>query len=83
MGEEGPPRRLVGPRANIKCGARNMDCVREGAGGTPPGNVEILHALKCVLEASEAPFCVCIQYIHTCKLPSSFSSFRHTGWTVQ
>ena len=30
--------------------------------------VEILHVLKCVL------FCACIQYIHTCKLPSSFSS---------
>ena len=40
MGAAGPPRRLEGPRANIKCGARNMDCVR-GAGGTPPGNVEI------------------------------------------
>ena len=25
-----------------------------GAGATPPGNVEILHALKCVLGTSEA-----------------------------
>ena len=36
-----------------------------GSGGTPPENFEVLHALKCVLGASEAPFCACIQYIHT------------------
>ena len=30
----------------------------------PPENVEVLHALKRVLGASEAPFCACIQYIH-------------------
>ena len=29
-----------------------------------PENVEVLHALKCVLGASEAPFCAYIQYIH-------------------
>ena len=57
----------------------------EGALGacTPPENFGILHALKCVMGASEAPFCACIKYIHTCKLPSSFSGFRskvrHTG----
>ena len=54
-----------------------------GFGGTPPENFGILHALKCVMGASEAPFCACIKYIHTCKLPSSFSGFRskvrHTG----
>ena len=30
----------------------------------PPGNFEILHALKCTLGASEAPFRACIQYIN-------------------
>ena len=31
--------------------------VREGSEGTPPGNFEILHALKCVMGAPEALFC--------------------------
>ena len=31
----------------------------------PLRNFWILHALKCVLGASEAPFRACIQYIHT------------------
>ena len=35
-------------------------CVRE-AGGTPPENFEILHALKCVLGASQVLFCAYIQ----------------------
>ena len=35
----------------------------------------ILHALKCVLGASEALFRACTQYIYTCKLPSSSSGF--------
>ena len=39
----------------------------------PPENFVSLHALKCVLGASEDTFCACIQYIHTCKLPSSLS----------
>ena len=42
-----------------------------GSGGTPPENFEVLHALKCVLGASEAPVCACIQYIHipaSCRL---------------
>ena len=42
-----------------------------GSGGTPPENFEVLHALKRVLGASEAPFCACIQYIHipaSCRL---------------
>ena len=36
----------------------------------PPGNFEVLHALKCVLGAFEAPFCACIQsYIPaSCRL---------------
>ena len=42
----------------------------------PPGNVEILHALKCVLGASEAPFQACIQFINTYQLTSLFSGFR-------
>ena len=52
-----------------------MDFVR-GSGDMPPGNFEILHALKCVLGAPEALFCACTQYIYTCKLPSSISGFR-------
>ena len=47
----------------------------------PPENVKILHALKCVLGASEAPFRVYIQYKHTCQLPSSFSGFGSKSMT--
>ena len=50
-------------------------------GGSEVLNFEVLHALKCVLGASEAPFCACIQYIHTCKLPSLFSGFRSKSTT--
>ena len=32
--------------------------------GHAPRKVEILNALKCVLETSEAPFLACIQYNH-------------------
>ena len=39
----------------------------------PQENFVSLHALKCVLGTSEDTFCACIQYIHACKLPSSFS----------
>ena len=38
--------------------------VRGGVGGMPPGNVEILHALKCVLGAPEALFYASTQYIY-------------------
>ena len=38
-----------------------------------PESFMILHAWKCVLGASEAPCCACIQYIDTCQLPSLFS----------
>ena len=52
-----------GPRANIqKVGPHKLDCVK-GAQGTPPGNFEILHALKCALGAPEALFRACTQYI--------------------
>ena len=54
---------------NTKVGPHKMGCGR-GAGGMPPGNFEILHALKCVLGASEALYCACLQYIYTCKLLS-------------
>ena len=63
-----------GPGRRQKMGGCNIDCAR-GVGGTPPENVEILHALKCVLGASEAPFCAFTQYI-TCKLLPPISSFR-------
>ena len=49
-------------------GRHKMDDVR-GSGGTPPGNFEIVHALKCVLGAPEALFRACT------KLPSSISGF--------
>ena len=51
------------------------------SGGTPPENFEILHALKCVLRASQVPFCACIQYIPTCQLPSLFSGIRSKSTT--
>ena len=73
----GPPTGLGGggPRANPKIGAlQNGLC--EGGRGTPPGNFEILHALKCILGAPEALFRARTQYIYTCKLPSSISGFR-------
>ena len=55
-----------------KVGPYKMDCVG-GVWGTPPGNFEILYALKCVLGAPEALFHACTQYIYTCKLPSLIS----------
>ena len=76
-----PPRGLGGGgggggRANTKSGAPQNGLCEGGSGGMPPGNFEILHALKCVLGASEAPFRACTWYIYTCKLPSSISGFR-------
>ena len=47
--------------------------VWEGLGEPSSENFELLHALKCVLVASEAPFCACIQFIHTCQLPIAVS----------
>ena len=48
----------------------------EGVWGHAPRKcLKILHALKCVLGASGDPFCIYIQYKHTCQLPSSFSGF--------
>ena len=61
----GPPRGLGGPRANTKSGASQNGLCEGGSGGTPPGNFEILHALKCVLGAPEALFRACTQYIYT------------------
>ena len=53
---------------NTKSGAHTIDCARGVWGHSP----RILHVLKCVLEASEAPFCTCIRtYIPACQLPSS------------
>ena len=55
-----------------------------GSGGTPPENFEVLHALKRVLGASEAPLCARIQYIHipgSCRLRLAVSDqkVRRTG----
>ena len=69
-----------GPGQIQKVGPHKMDCVR-GVGGTPPGNFEMLHALKCVLGAPEAPFRACTRYIYTCKLLSSISGFRSKSTT--
>ena len=55
-----------------KCGPLYRLC-EGGLRAHTPGN---LHGLKCVLVASAAPFHACIQYIHTCKLPSSLRKVR-------
>ena len=59
----GAPRGLGGGGGGAgqiqKVGPSNIDCVGGLHGGTPPGNFEILHALKCVLEAPETLFCAC------------------------
>ena len=56
---------------------------RLGVWGHGPRNFffAVLHALKCVLGASEAPFQAYIQYMHTCQLPSSFRGFRSKSTT--
>ena len=59
----GPPRGWEEPTANTNSVAHNIDCGR-GSGGTPPENFEVLHALNCVLGASEAPF-LCMHTVHT------------------
>ena len=57
-------KRIGEGRANTKSGdAQNGLCE-----GTPLENFEILDALKCVLEAPEALFHACTQYIYTYKL---------------
>ena len=62
-------KRIGGAQGKYKEWPHNMDCGR----ARPQ---EILHALKCVLGASEASLCACLQYIYTCKLLSLFTSFR-------
>ena len=56
--------RIGTAQGKYKSGTHNIDRAR-GSGGTPPGNVEVLHVLKCVRRALEAPFVVCIDI---CKL---------------
>ena len=77
------PERIVGAQGNYKRWGPYYRLCEGGSGGMPPGNFEILHALKCVLGASEAPFRACIQYIHTCQLASSFSGFRSKSTTYR
>ena len=55
-----PTERIVEAQGKYKSG------VQQGLGAHP--KKLILHALKCVLGASEVPFCACIQYIPTCQL---------------
>ena len=55
-----------------KVGPRKMDCV-SGVWGHAPRKFEILHALKCVLEAL---FRACTQHIYNCKLSSSIIGLR-------
>ena len=59
-----------------------MDCAR-GSGVTPPRNIEILRALKCVLGAPEALFHARTQYIYTCKFLSLISGFRLKSMTYK
>ena len=59
--QSGPLRGLEGPRANTKSRPHKLCRLCKGDLGVhPPGNSEILHALKCVLGVSEASFCACI-----------------------
>ena len=51
--------------------------MERGSGGLPPGNVEIICALKCILGAAEALFHACTQYVYTCKF---LSSIRNSGF---
>ena len=53
----------------------------EGGLGAGPQKILRFYALKCVLRASQVPFCACIQYIPTCQLPSLFSGFRSNSTT--
>ena len=46
-----------------------------GSGGTPPEHFGSLHALKCVLGPSEAPFCACIQYINLLLIRKNSASY--------
>ena len=58
----------------------SINTIKRGLGRMPPINFEILHALKCVLGASEVPF---HEYIYTSQLPSSFSRFRSKSTTYR
>ena len=54
----------MGPGHIQKAGPLNMDCAREGGGGSggkPPEHFEIVHPLKRVLGAAEALFSACTQ----------------------
>ena len=51
--------RTGGAQSRYKKWALTKWIVLGGSRGTPPGNVEILHALKCVLRAPEALFRAC------------------------
>ena len=73
--------RIGGAQGKCKNWGPKKWIVGGGSGGTPPGNFEILHALKCVLGTPEALFRACTQYIHTYKLSSSISGFRSKSTT--
>ena len=75
-------KRIGGAQGKDKKWGPAIWMVRGGSGGMPPGNFEILHALKCVLGASEALFCAYTQCI-TCKLPPPISSFRLKSTTYR
>ena len=47
----------------MKSRAHNIHCTK-GGWGMLPGNFEILHALKCVMVASEASFCAYSTYVY-------------------
>ena len=76
--QTGLPKELEGPRANTKSEAHNIERGR-GSGGTPQRNFEILHPLKCVLGLLR--LLIVHATTHSCKLPSSLSSFRSKSTT--
>ena len=69
-----------GPRAKTKRGAWQYRLCEGRLGACPQ---EILHSLKCVLGLLRLFFCACTQYIYTCKLPPSISSFRSKSTTYR
>ena len=74
--------RIVGAWGKYKKWGPYYRLCEAGSGGTLPWNFAILHALKCVLGASEAPFWAYTQYIPASfclRLAVSDRKVRHTG----
>ena len=67
--------RMGGAQGKCKKRGPQYRLCKGGLGVCPNKNFEVLHALRCVLGASEAPFCAC-NSTYVPNLPSSFSCFR-------